>query len=59
MGKKSLRLIKDANILDKWYKKGHLFEIVGEDNLRGLDIKDEDGKIIYETRMINDLFEKI
>ena len=36
------------------YEIGHIFTIIGEDSIRGLDIRDNEGHTIYETRMISD-----
>ena len=54
-----LILKEDAKILEKYYKKGHVFEVVGEEGMRCLNIKDQDGVIIYETAMISHLFERV
>lgn len=57
--KRQLRLKLDCTILDKSYKKGDLFTIVGSNGMRGYDIQDKDGKIIYEVALIMESFEEI
>lgn len=32
------------------FTKGHEFTIIGYDDIRGYDLKDEEGNCIYETR---------
>lgn len=34
------------------YEIGHQFTIVGDDNIRGFDLKDDDGNMLCETRFV-------
>ena len=51
--------LEDFEFNNKIYKKGHQFTITGSDNMRGLDLEDDDGNSICETRFISDKFELI
>ena len=39
--------LEDFEFNNKLYKKGHRFTIVGEDSMRGYDLKDDDGNCIW------------
>lgn len=52
-------LLEDIEFNGKIYKKGHQFNVIGEDPMRGLDLKDDDGNAIYETRMMSSKYEFI
>ena len=39
------------------YKPGHLFTITGDDYIRGLDLEDNDGNKVGETRFIRHHYE--
>lgn len=41
------------------YHKGHEFTVTGSDGIRGFDLKDDDGNVLAETRMIHHLLELI
>lgn len=41
------------------YHKGHEFTVTGWDGLRGMDLKDDDGNELVETRMIHHIIELI
>ena len=45
--------LEDFEFNGKLYKKGHQFTIVGEDSMRGYDLKDDSGNCISETRFIS------
>ena len=51
--------LEDFEFNNKLYKKGHQFTIVGEDNIRGYDLKDDWGNCISETRFIRTKYEFI
>jgi hypothetical protein len=34
------------------YEIGHEFTVVGEDDIRGLDLKDDEGRMLCETRFV-------
>ena len=34
------------------FKEGHIFTIVGDDDLRGFTLQDKSGKILAETRFV-------
>jgi hypothetical protein len=51
-------ILKEDFFFHVQYRKGEIFTIVGEDSIRGWDLKhDKTGKIIYECRFIHDLFD--
>lgn len=54
-----VRLIKELEFNGRLYPIGYEFKIVGEEPVRGLNIQDHKGNIIYETIMINNYFEYI
>lgn len=43
---------QDVELHDRIFKSGHQFTIVGEDYLRGFDLKDDDGNMLCETRFV-------
>ncbi len=51
--------LEDYTFNGKTYKKGHQFNVVGSDGIRGLDLKDDDGNAIYETRFISHLYKSL
>lgn len=51
--------LEDFEFNGKVYKKGHQFTITGSDNMRGLDLEDDNGNRIGETRFISNKFELI
>jgi hypothetical protein len=51
--------LEDFEFNGKVYKKGHQFTIVGEDGMRGYDLKDDSGNRIDETRFIRSKYELI
>jgi len=50
-------LREDFEFDSKLYKKGHEFNIVDYDSMRGYDVEDKDGNTICEIRMIEDKFD--
>lgn len=34
------------------YKKGHQFNVISEDSMRGFDLEDDDGNMLCETRFV-------
>lgn len=51
--------LEDYEFNGKLYKKGHQFTITGSDGIRGLDLEDDNGNRIAETRFISDKYELI
>lgn len=51
--------LEDFEFNGKVYKKGHQFTITGDDNMRGLDLEDDNGNRIGETRFMSSKFELI
>lgn len=51
-----LIVVKEFEFNGRNYKRGDRFKVIGEDNMRGLDIEDMSGNKIYETRMISTHF---
>lgn len=49
--------LEDFEFNGKIYKKGHQFTITGDDNMRGLDLEDDNGNRIGETRFIRSKYE--
>ena len=45
-------LLEDFSFNGVDYKKGHQFNVIGDDNMRGPDLQDDDGNTIYETRFM-------
>ena len=43
-------ILEDFKFNDKESKKGHQFTITGDDDIRGLDLEDDDGNSIGEIR---------
>lgn len=43
----------------KKYKPGHQFTITGDDDIRGLDLEDDNGNCIGETRFIRHMYELV
>jgi len=52
-------VLEEFEFIGKVYKKGHQFTIIGNDNIRGLDLQDDYGNSIYETRFSGWKFELI
>ncbi len=34
------------------YEIGHEFTVIGQDDIRGLDLKDDEGRLLGETRFV-------
>ena len=51
--------LEDFEFNGKVYKKGHQFTITGDDDMRGLDLEDDNGNRIGETRFMSSKFELI
>ena len=51
--------LEDFEFNGKVYKKGHQFTITGDDNIRGLDLEDDNVNKIGETRFIRNKYELI
>ena len=47
-----VRILEDVVMHDITYTKGHEFTITGEDDIRGLDLVDDDGNRLCETRFV-------
>jgi hypothetical protein len=47
-----VRLLEDVVMSNITYIKGHEFTITGEDDIRGLDLEDDEGNRLYETRFV-------
>lgn len=54
----NLRVKKAFKFNGRIYNVGDKFHVVGENDMRGWDVQDEKGNIIYETAM-SDNFERI
>ena len=52
-------LLEELEFNDKVYKPGHQFTITGDDYIRGLDLEDDNGNRIGETRFIRHMYEFI
>lgn len=52
-------LVKPIEMYKTTYQPGHQFTIVREDDLRGFDLKDDEGNEICETRFVSDCFVSI
>ena len=52
-------LVKPIEMFNKTYHPGHQFIIVGDDDMRGFDLKDDEGNEICETRFVSDCFVSI
>lgn len=52
-------VLEEIEFNGKVYKPGHQFTITGEDNIRGIDLEDDDGNRIGETRFIRHQYEFI
>lgn len=52
-------LLEQLEFNDKVYHSGHQFTISGDDNIRGLDLEDDNGNRIGETRFIRHMYEFI
>jgi len=52
-------VLEEFEFNDKVYKKGHQFTITGDDDMRGLDLEDDYGNSIGETRFSGWKFELI
>lgn len=50
-------VIKQIKFNNKVYNTGHIFTVTGEDDIRGLDLEDDEGNRIGETRFIRDHYE--
>lgn len=51
-----LELVEMSNIT---YPKGHEFTIIGDDDIRGFNLEDDEGHRLDETRMIHHLLELV
>ena len=51
--------LNDFEFNGKVYKKGHQFTITGDDDIRGLDLEDDWGNCIGETRFISHMYELV
>ena len=49
-----VRLTKEITLWNKTYSAGHEFTIVGNDNIRGFDLEDDNGNKVSETRFLLD-----
>ena len=47
-----VRILEDVVMHDITYTNGHEFTITGEDDIRGLDLVDDDGNRLCETRFV-------
>jgi len=47
-----VRLLEDVEMSYCTFTKGHEFTITGSDNIRGLDLEDDDGNRLCETRFV-------
>lgn len=54
-----VRITEDVEMTHIIYHKGHEFTVTGWDGLRGMDLKDDDGNELVETRMIHHIIELI
>ncbi len=45
-------LEEKVELFHKTYEIGHEFTIISEDNMRGFDLKDDDGNMLCETRFV-------
>jgi len=52
-------VLEEFEFNGKVYKKGHQFTITGDDYIRGLDLEDDNGNRIGETRFSGWKFELI
>lgn len=52
-------LLEDLIFNSRYYKKGSRFKVIGQDNIRGFDLEDQNGNKIYETRFIANKFMSI
>lgn len=48
-----VRLLEEVEMGYCTYTKGHEFTIIREDSIRGLDLEDDDGNRLCETRFVN------
>lgn len=48
--------VEDFEFNNKIYKKGHQFNIIADDNIRGFDLRDDDGNEIGETRFMRHMY---
>lgn len=56
---KRVVFLEDFEFNGKVYKMGHQFKITGDDYIRGLDLEDDNGNKIGETRFIRNKYEFI
>ena len=47
-----VRLLQDVEMSYCTYTKGHEFIIIDSDNIRGFDLKDDEGNCLRETRFV-------
>lgn len=47
-----VRLLEDVEMSYCTFTKGHEFTITGSDNIRGLDLEDDEGNRLCETRFV-------
>jgi hypothetical protein len=47
-----VRLLEDVDMGYCIYTKGHEFTITGSDDIRGLDLEDDEGNRLCETRFV-------
>ena len=53
-----VRLTEDVEMPNCTYTKGHEFNVIGEGE-RGFDLEDDDGNVIFETRLMSNKLEII
>lgn len=51
-------LNRDWEFNGRKYEKGHKFHAIGAHGIRGFDLEDENGNVIYETSMISYMFDR-
>lgn len=54
-----VRITKDVKMLSIIYKKGHEFTVTSIDGIRGLDLVDDKGNVLAETRFIDRFIELV
>ena len=54
-----VRITKDVDMGYIKYLAGHEFVVTGSDGMRGLDLKDDDGNVLAETRFIHQHIELV
>lgn len=53
-----VKIKNDLEMLNRIYRKNHEFTIISSSE-RGWDIQDDNGNVIYETGLINDIFQEV